>query len=122
MIKVVCGVIFKCDKYLITKRGDVMYYGKWEFPGGKVLKNEGIFDAIKREILEELNIKIKPQEEVLRYEFDKYYLIFIKCKFNDVENSIILSEHLEYKWVRKEDFNKYDFMDGDIKFIKHVLK
>ena len=46
-IKVVCGVIFKNNKYLITQRGDFKNFKKWEFPGGKVEPYENIFDAIK---------------------------------------------------------------------------
>ena len=35
-INVVCGVIVKDNKYLITQRGDSKNLNKWEFPGGKV--------------------------------------------------------------------------------------
>ena len=72
MIKVVCGVISNGDKYLITKRGDKKYYGQWEFPGGKVLNNESLFEAIKREVLEELKIQITPQAEITRYNYGKF--------------------------------------------------
>lgn len=39
MIDVVCGVICVNQKCLITQRGDVKNFGKWEFPSGET--NEG---------------------------------------------------------------------------------
>lgn len=52
---------------LIKPNGDVLlaqrpvgkpYAGYWEFPGGKVERNEAILDALKREFLEELGVQI----------------------------------------------------------------
>ena len=54
-INVVCGVIVRDNKYLITQRGDFKNLNKWEFPGGKVETFENNFEAIKRELNENLN-------------------------------------------------------------------
>ena len=52
---------------LMKPNGDVLlgqrpegkpYAGYWEFPGGKVESGEAISDALKREFLEELGIRI----------------------------------------------------------------
>ena len=47
IINVVCAVIKNNNKYLLTQRGDFKFYGKWEFPGGKIERNENYSDAIK---------------------------------------------------------------------------
>ncbi len=56
---------------LIKPNGDVLlgqrpegkpYAGYWEFPGGKVERGEAIFDALKREFLEELGVHITSAE------------------------------------------------------------
>jgi 8-oxo-dGTP pyrophosphatase MutT (NUDIX family) len=41
MIEVTAAIIVKCDKVLLAKRGPGKHLGGyWEFPGGKIEKNE----------------------------------------------------------------------------------
>lgn len=48
-------VMFHCDNLvLMTMRAD----GHWGFPGGKQEEGESIFEAAKRECLEEINVNI----------------------------------------------------------------
>ena len=122
MIDVVCGVIKNGDKYLITQRGDEKNYGKWEFPGGKVKENEHPFDSIKREIKEELNIEVSPLNEIIRYQFKGFNLIFIMCKIIQNEKLIKLDEHIDYKWIEINGFKSYEFIEGDVKFINYLEK
>ena len=119
MIDVVCGVIKNGDKYLITQRGDKKNYGKWEFPGGKVKENEHPFDSIKREIREELGIEISPSKEVYRETFNQFNLIFIFCVFEGDKKQITIKEHLKFMFVNSNEFYNYDFLEGDINFIKN---
>jgi 8-oxo-dGTP diphosphatase len=117
MIDVVCGVICVNQRYLITQRGDIKHFGKWEFPGGKVKEGEDIFTSVKREIFEELNLDILPVREITRYSFENLNLIFILCEcLND--NTIQLTEHINFEWSDITDFDSYDFLDGDKKFIQ----
>ena len=55
-IKVVAAVILKDRKVFATQRGYGNYKDWWEFPGGKIEPGETPEDALKREILEELNM------------------------------------------------------------------
>jgi 8-oxo-dGTP diphosphatase len=58
--EVAVGVLIKpSGEFLLTSRpvGKV-YEGYWEFPGGKLEAGETVFDALKRELLEELGIVI----------------------------------------------------------------
>lgn len=118
-INVVCGVIVKDNKYLITQRGDSKNLNKWEFPGGKVEPFENIFDAIKRELKEELIIEVTPIKILLEYDYKKYNLCFIECALGS--NKIILNEHLNFTWISKKEFEIYDFLEGDNIFINSLL-
>ncbi|MEK7302837.1 MAG: NUDIX domain-containing protein, partial [Pseudomonadota bacterium] len=47
-------------QFLLTRRPDgKIYSGYWEFPGGKVEKNESLLHALDRELQEELGIQIR---------------------------------------------------------------
>ena len=60
MIRVACAIIFFGDQILVTQRSAAMKMPlKWEFPGGKVEKEESDLDCIKREISEEINIEFQ---------------------------------------------------------------
>lgn len=118
-INVVCGVIVKDNKYLITQRGDSKNINKWEFPGGKVEPFENIFDAIKRELKEELSIEVTPIKKLLEYNYKKYNLCFIECTIDN--NTIILNEHLDFKWIGIQEFMMFDFLEGDNIFINSLI-
>ena len=71
-IDVVAAIIFYNNKILAAQRPfslDKDMSLKYEFPGGKVNKNETKISALKRELREELNIKV----EKLSYYFSNEY-------------------------------------------------
>ncbi|MFA4977167.1 MAG: NUDIX domain-containing protein [Sphingobacterium sp.] len=60
LITVVCGIIFKDDLVLICRRKpEKSLGGYWEFPGGKVEDGESNEESLLRELIEELNLKVK---------------------------------------------------------------
>jgi len=102
---VVAAIIKKDNFFLIVQRNKDKHLGlKWEFPGGKVQTNETHKEALTREIKEELNIKIDVHEKNI-------VLHYFLCTHKS--GSIELNEHENFYWVKKNDFNKYDFAEGD---------
>ena len=61
IVEVVAAVITRPDgQFLLARRPDgKVYSGYWEFPGGKVEKNESLLHALDRELQEELGIQIR---------------------------------------------------------------
>ena len=59
-IAVAVGVIFNGNgQVLIAKRLPHQHQGEcWEFPGGKIEEGESDFNALKRELLEEIGIEV----------------------------------------------------------------
>ena len=60
-VAVVIGVVFDGDRFLVERRGldEKLDPGIICLPGGHVRKNESMKAALKREMLEELGIKVK---------------------------------------------------------------
>ena len=58
-IRVGAAIIRDKDKIFATQRGYGEFKDGWEFPGGKIEEGETPQDALKREIMEELDTEIK---------------------------------------------------------------
>ena len=119
------GIIWNKKKLLITKRKEKgLLGGLWEFPGGKMKKNENIKSAIKREIKEELSINIKP--ETLIHQVDHHYSHFsvtinaINCQYNG--GQIKLSGPTDFKWINTSKLRSYAFPKGSIKLFHAIEK
>ena len=65
MIKVVAAILEKEDKILIAKKREGKpLAGLWEFPGGKIEEGETPEESLIRELMEEMNIKVRVNEYV----------------------------------------------------------
>ena len=123
MINVVAAVIKKDNKYLLAQRNrDKHFAFHWEFPGGKVDKNEIFENALKREILEELSIDIKINNKISseKYRDEKINVEvqYFLCEIFDQE--IVLSEHEDMKWVLKKDLLNFKLVPGDSKIVNYL--
>ena len=123
MIDVVAAVIKKKNKYLITQRNRNKHFAfHWEFPGGKVDKDESFEKALKREIHEELFINIniikKIASEKFKDEIINVNVHYFLCE--KLDEYIILSEHEDMKWVLKKDLINFQLAPGDSKIVKHL--
>lgn len=125
MIIVVAALIKKDDKILIARRatGDLNVYGKWEFPGGKLEKEETEESAIEREIKEEFDMDIKAikfiTNNICEYPTKTIDLRLYECKY--LGGEFKLHDHLEYAWININDLLKYDLAKADIPLAKYLL-
>jgi len=69
-VHVVAGALFDSQcRVLIAQRPDGKHLsGGWEFPGGKVDAGERPFDALSRELHEELGVTVRNAEPLIAYE------------------------------------------------------
>ena len=129
-VEVVAAVIVKNGNILATQRGYGEFKGKWEFPGGKLKKDEMQEDALIREIKEELNADINVIDYLttVQYDYPKFHLTmhtYICTLKNDVEfvyhNETEL-EHDNMIWLEKDDLDHLDWLPADIHIINSYKK
>ena len=126
MINVTCAVIRNEDnEVLIVQRGEATDHPfKWEFPGGKIAKEETAEECIIREINEELSMEVvifsKLPEVVYDYGHKQIELIPFIC--DTLDELPFLSEHLAYKWVIPGNLRSVDFSGADVLVADNYLE
>jgi len=125
MINVTCAIIYIEDKILVTQRSEKMKLPlKWEFPGGKLEENESEIDCIKREIKEEINIKIEILKKLSNsvYDYGAFKINLIPFISKYVSGEIVLSEHRDYKLLDKSELLNLDWAEADLPIVEEFLK
>ena len=124
--QVVAAILFHNERILCVQRGIGKYPYislKWEFPGGKVEQGETLESALKREIQEELEMEISVENEFLRVDYDypdfNIRLISFICNSND--STFKLTEHLNYKWLLREELQQLDWAEADKPIVELLM-
>lgn len=102
------GVFFYCTKtnrYLYLLRAD-QKSPTWSIPGGKVEKNETLYDGIKRECTEEIGYfdpecKLIPIQMFVKNKFT-YHTFF--CAVEEEFIPSLNNEHIGYAWVKEGEY------------------
>lgn len=128
-VEVVCALIENTEgKIFCCKRGPGRSLeGYWEFPGGKVEKNEAHEETIIREIKEELKSDIIPLEylgvsnytykNMAPYDDFSITMYGYRCKL--IKGDLELTEHIEKAWKTKEEMKQMNFAEADKPFINN---
>lgn len=121
-IEVVASIILKDNQIFITQRGYGEFKDKWEFPGGKIEANETKEDALKREIEEELEAKIKIEGflNTIEYSYPTFHLTMHSYICSLISPSLVLKEHEAAKFIDIDEIDKYDFLPADILVINEL--
>jgi 8-oxo-dGTP pyrophosphatase MutT (NUDIX family) len=128
-IPAVKALIVKENKFLVIQDADDFF---WELPGGKIKHNEKPYDALKREIKEELGIEIEINEFVgFCWSTTKEHHVVMsvfKCKaksykFDNSKNPST-EKIKELKFVSKKEFLtvKYKTFNPSLKALIKTLE
>ncbi len=105
MIEVAICVFTHNNKILIGENKNNI----WEFPGGKIEKNETALQAIQREIKEELNLLINDFKYCFNFENiinnQVYSLAVFSYELNNC--NISSSVHKNLKWIDYQNIKNY---------------
>ena len=105
-----------------TQRGYGDFKDGWEFPGGKIEEGETPQEALKREIMEELDTEISVGELIntVEYDYPTFHLSMDCFWCEVVKGDLVLKEHEAAKWVTKEQLNSVAWLPADIKLVENI--
>lgn len=126
-IRVVAAIIKAINKnheaiIFATQRGYGDFKGGWEFPGGKIEAGETPQEALKREIMEELDTEIKVGEliDTVEYDYPTFHLS-MDCFWAEIlSGDLVLKEHEAAKWLTKEALDTVEWLPADITLIDKI--
>lgn len=125
-IRVVGAVIVNSDDEILCARrppGKNLAL-KWEFPGGKVEQGETETEALMRELHEEMECRIEVLDKITTtvYEYD-FGIVELTTYYAEVlAGEIKLLEHIDMKWMSRDDIGDLDWAPADIPAIELIQK
>lgn len=118
MIPVVAAVVQSGQRFLLCQRPlDKRHGGLWEFPGGKVLDGETFEAAARRELLEELGVRlIAVHEEIGRFQDDgsEFLIHFLQV---EIDGEPIAHEHQDLGWFALTQMRELALAPADREFV-----
>lgn len=123
-MEVVCAIIINAEKkvFAARRKEGLSFEGYWEFPGGKIEKDEDAVTAIERELQEELNLKLSPTKELHRLTWRNKNGEFelIAFAFQSELEGMKLSDHDESAWCSIEELLELNLMVADMALLPQV--
>ncbi|MFL0110765.1 (deoxy)nucleoside triphosphate pyrophosphohydrolase [Tenacibaculum maritimum] len=126
-IEVVAAIIQYKDLVLCAQRNksSLDYISlKFEFPGGKIEKGETQKKALKRELIEELNIvpDIKEHYLTVSHKYPDFNLVMHSFICEVRSKKITLNEHISHQWLPIKELTKLDWAAADLPIVYKLIE
>lgn len=122
---VVCSTISFDDKILTVQKSTKMTLPlKWEFLTGKTESGASEIECIKREIFEELNIKIELKKRLTSaiHQYPNYKAKLIPFTAEYLSGELQLIEHSQYILAYNKELINLDWAEADLPILKEFIE
>ncbi len=122
----VVGAVIENEQHQILcalRSPDMTFPNLWEFPGGKIEKDETPEESLRREIIEELSctVEVEKKIEEVTHEYEAVIVNLLTYKCRIIDGTPIAEEHAELRWVPKNELSKLIWAPADIPTIDKLL-
>lgn len=123
-LNVACAIIERSDLVLATQRSAAMTLPlKWEFPGGKIDPGETPDECLRREIMEELGVRVCVGRMLATatHNYPDFAVTLHPFVCTIDAGEIVLHEHVALAWLPPEELLSLDWAEADLPIIREYL-
>lgn len=126
-LRVTASLIRYQGRILIAQRQNFgRFANKWEFPGGKIDPGETPPQALRRELEEELGIRVEIgglySETLYHYEYGRIRQYTYWVELPELPTELQLHEHQAIAWVTPTELPQYEFAGADCDVLKKLIQ
>jgi 8-oxo-dGTP diphosphatase len=117
IVAVTAGIVVRGNKVLVVQRKPSSPRGMlWEFPGGKVEKNENPRQSLTRELKEELGVEVAPVErfEIVYHPYEDVKVLLLSYLCRLVRGEPRALECHRIRWVTQRQLQELPMTEADI--------
>ena len=124
LVRVAAAIFIKDEMILAGRRASHKESaGQWEFPGGKIERTESDFDAVRREIKEEMGFIPKPiwRFDISSTEVDNktIKLVSIVCEIGPIGN-LQSTDHDQFRWLSRSELAQILWAKPDLQVVRKL--
>ena len=127
----VVAILLNRNRILMAQRGKEPLKGWWSLPGGALETGESLADGVRREVLEETGLEIRPLgvleifERIMRDSNGEaeYHYVLIDYVCRIMGGTLCAGDDVcRVEWVRRSELDKLQITEGTLAVIEKAFR